>query len=114
VCVFSLQRGCYHIDLCSQVTAEDVSSAVREAVQKNEASLRKDRYRFPSGRLVGVVSKQLKWATGDAVRAEVIAQIEALLGPKTAEDQVGRLVEVWLWWRNERFVVGAGGSENGA
>eukprot|EP00013_Stygamoeba_regulata_P012992 CAMPEP_0177681416 /NCGR_PEP_ID=MMETSP0447-20121125/30707_1 /TAXON_ID=0 /ORGANISM="Stygamoeba regulata, Strain BSH-02190019" /LENGTH=705 /DNA_ID=CAMNT_0019190837 /DNA_START=67 /DNA_END=2184 /DNA_ORIENTATION=+ len=68
------------------VSAKDVSAAVQAAIKKNEAALRKERYHFQSGRLVGQVSKQLKWAAGDDVRAEVTAQIEALLGPKTAED----------------------------
>jgi glutaminyl-tRNA synthetase len=44
------------------------------------------RYHFNTNLLLAPVTKALKWADGAAVRAELAAQVEALLGPKTEAD----------------------------
>lgn len=44
------------------------------------------RYQAKTGPLAAGVKKQLKWADGAAVKAEIEAQVAAFLGPKTAAD----------------------------
>jgi glutaminyl-tRNA synthetase len=44
------------------------------------------RYHFNTNLLLAPITKQLKWAEGAAVRAELLAAVEALLGPKTEAD----------------------------
>ncbi|KAF6264766.1 tRNA synthetases class I, catalytic domain-containing protein [Scenedesmus sp. NREL 46B-D3] len=43
-------------------------------------------YHFNTNLLLAPVTKALRWADGAAVRAELAAQVEALLGPKTEAD----------------------------
>jgi glutaminyl-tRNA synthetase len=44
------------------------------------------RYHFNTNLLVAPITKQLRWADGAAVRAELMSAVEALLGPKTEAD----------------------------
>mmetsp|Transcript_9586 Transcript_9586/g.20421 ORF Transcript_9586/g.20421 Transcript_9586/m.20421 type:complete len:801 (+) Transcript_9586:112-2514(+) len=68
------------------ITADQIKAAVAEAIKANEAKLKEERYHCNLNIILGGVTRGLKWADGGAVRAELEAQVEALLGPKTEED----------------------------
>lgn len=71
------------------------------------------RYHFNTNLLLAPVTKQLKWADGAAVRAELLAAVEALLGPKTEADlkppekKKKPKVCVWGGGEREREVLGS-------
>lgn len=68
------------------VTPEDVTKAVAEVIKKNEGELKKNRYRFPIGKLMAGVKALQPWADAKLAKDELDKQVLALLGPKTEED----------------------------
>jgi len=68
------------------VTPEQIKEAVLEKIEKNLGQIKTQRYRFNSGPLMGMIRKELKWADGKLVKAEIESQIAAILGSKTDED----------------------------
>ena len=68
------------------VSEEDLRAAVSAVVAANEARLREQRYHCNLNILLGQVRTALKWADVGLARAEVEAQVAALLGPKTEAD----------------------------
>eukprot|EP00730_Choanoeca_flexa_P018239 TRINITY_DN8861_c0_g2_i2.p1 TRINITY_DN8861_c0_g2~~TRINITY_DN8861_c0_g2_i2.p1 ORF type:complete len:814 (+),score=248.44 TRINITY_DN8861_c0_g2_i2:99-2540(+) len=68
------------------VTPEQVKEAVARAIEGHKDEIAEKRYRFVPGKLFGALRKTLPWAEGKLVKAEVDAQLAALLGPRTAED----------------------------
>ena len=70
----------------AEVTAEQLSAAAAAVVKANEAALLERRYHFNVSQLLGHVRMELKWADVGAARAELEAQVAALLGPKTDAD----------------------------
>eukprot|EP00873_Tetraselmis_striata_P027831 jgi/Tetstr1/448095/TSEL_035394.t1 len=72
------------------VTPEEIAAAVAAQVKAVEAQLKEDRYHYNTNILLGKARKDVKWAPVEAVKAEVARQVEALLGPKTAEDEKPR------------------------
>lgn len=75
------------------VTPEMISAAVATFIKAHEKQLLEDRYLTKLGPLLGSLRKVLtadevlRWADGGAVKNEVERQLEALWGPKTAEDE---------------------------
>eukprot|EP00193_Tetraselmis_chui_P006197 CAMPEP_0177757330 /NCGR_PEP_ID=MMETSP0491_2-20121128/3583_1 /TAXON_ID=63592 /ORGANISM="Tetraselmis chuii, Strain PLY429" /LENGTH=780 /DNA_ID=CAMNT_0019272969 /DNA_START=69 /DNA_END=2411 /DNA_ORIENTATION=+ len=72
------------------VTPEEIEAAVSAQVKAVEAQLKEDRYHYNTSILLGKARKEVKWAPVGEVKAEVAKQVEALLGPKTAEDEKPR------------------------
>jgi glutaminyl-tRNA synthetase len=68
------------------VTPEQLRAAVAEALAGEAVRLRELRYRAPPGPLLVAVRALQPWADAAAVRAELDAQLAALLGPRTVED----------------------------
>ena len=68
------------------VTPEQLRDAVAAIVAKDEARLRETRYRTNPGPLLLALRNVLPWADPKAAKAEVDAQLAALFGPRTAED----------------------------
>lgn len=70
------------------------------------------RYHFNTNLLLAPVTKQLKWADGAAVRAELLAAVEALLGPKTEADlkppEKKKKPKVCVWGGGREGERGAG------
>jgi glutaminyl-tRNA synthetase len=71
------------------VSADEVKAAVTAAIGPFEEEIRAERYGFPQGKVMS--SKLLKqgrmlWSNGKVVKDELAAQVLAILGPKTAED----------------------------
>ena len=68
------------------VTPEQIAAAVADVVAANSAKLQADRYHMNVNPLLGQVRAVVKWAEVPAVKAELDAQVAALLGPKTEAD----------------------------
>eukprot|EP00050_Salpingoeca_kvevrii_P014165 m.33162 g.33162 ORF g.33162 m.33162 type:complete len:831 (+) comp5596_c0_seq2:33-2525(+) len=68
------------------VTPDQIKKAVAEVIAKHKDALVTDRYRFNVGPLLGDIRNTLKWADSKAVKDEMDAQVKALLGPRTEED----------------------------
>lgn len=68
------------------VTADDIKKLVSDVINKHKAELTEKRYRFNVGTLMTETRSIQKWADGKLVKAEMDAQIAALLGPKTEQD----------------------------
>ncbi|KAI2810300.1 hypothetical protein RDWZM_002683 [Blomia tropicalis] len=68
------------------ITAEQITKAVQEQIEKNRDELIAKRYRFNVGIIIVEARKTLKFADGKLVKAEVDSQILQLLGPKTEAD----------------------------
>eukprot|EP00760_Papus_ankaliazontas_P018601 PhM_4_TR17554/c1_g1_i1/m.55217/K01893/NARS, asnS; asparaginyl-tRNA synthetase len=72
-----------------EVTKADITAAVSKAIDTVKDRLLAERYKFNAGQIMGVLKKDtgvVRWAEGSSVKEEVEAQIQALLGPRTAED----------------------------
>jgi glutaminyl-tRNA synthetase len=63
-----------------------VKKAVASSIEAKKGELKEQRYHFPIPTLMATVRDTLKWADPKDVKDEVDAQILALLGPKTEED----------------------------
>jgi glutaminyl-tRNA synthetase len=68
------------------VTAEQLRAAVSAAVSADEAKIRATRYHTNPGPLLAKVRAAQPWSDAKAAKAELEAQMAALLGPRTAED----------------------------
>lgn len=68
------------------VTSEQISAAVTDVVAANAAKLQETRYHTNMNPLLGQVRNVVRWADVAAMRAELDAQVAALLGPKTEAD----------------------------
>uniref|UniRef100_A0A0R3S373 glutamine--tRNA ligase n=1 Tax=Elaeophora elaphi TaxID=1147741 RepID=A0A0R3S373_9BILA len=68
------------------VTAEQIQNQVKEAIDKFEPEILKQRYSFNTGKILGDVKSKLKWADGSTLKREVDLCIMLLLGPKTLDD----------------------------
>ena len=71
------------------VVGDDViKTEVAAAIAKQSVDIEKQRYKFNTGRMLGDLRKTeaLKWADGEKMKEHVDAQVAALLGPRTAED----------------------------
>nr|XP_032637664.1 glutamine--tRNA ligase [Chelonoidis abingdonii] len=68
------------------VTPEQIEEAVEAAVNKHQAELLSERYRFNMGLLMGEARGRLRWADGKSIKNEVDLQVLHLLGPKTEAD----------------------------
>ena len=68
------------------VTAEQLRAAVASAVAAEADKIRSTRYRTNPGPLLAQVRSALPWGDAKAAKAELDAQLAALLGPRTAED----------------------------
>jgi glutaminyl-tRNA synthetase len=68
------------------VTAEQIAAAVRDVVAANEETLVEQRYHANLNILFAQTRRVVKWGEVAAVRAELEAQVAALLGPKTEAD----------------------------
>ena len=71
------------------VSGDEVSAAVAAAIAPFEEQIRADRFAFAQGRVMS--SKKFKegnmlWANGKLIKDTVAAQFDAILGPRTAED----------------------------
>lgn len=69
------------------VTDEDIRAAVAEALGAMREKLLEERYLVNTNPVLGQVGAKLRFAEGAKVKAELEAQVLALLGPKTAEDE---------------------------
>ncbi len=69
-----------------EVSQEEIKACVASVIAQHEAKLKEMRYHMNTSPLLGQAMKTLKWAEAAAVREELTAQVEALLGPKTEED----------------------------
>ncbi|PVD25217.1 hypothetical protein C0Q70_15715 [Pomacea canaliculata] len=69
------------------ITPEEIESAVESVIKQYKEDLKKQRYKFNVGKILGEAKAKLKWADGKAVKSEVDMQILDLLGPKTEADQ---------------------------
>jgi len=74
-----------------EVSEAEVAAAANELVQAEREAIAETRYRTNVGMLVrklqaGPQGARLKWAEGATVKRSLDAALEALLGPKTAED----------------------------
>lgn len=69
------------------VTPEEITAAVRAVMETNKAEITEKRYRYPAGLLIKGVTSKLKWADAKQVKDTVDAEVAALLGPKTPEDE---------------------------
>ncbi|XP_055351279.1 probable glutamine--tRNA ligase isoform X1 [Paramacrobiotus metropolitanus] len=67
-------------------TDDDVKKAVASTIAANQKGLVENRYRFVVGPLLVDARKAIPWVDGKRLKDELDAQILALLGPKTAED----------------------------
>lgn len=70
------------------ITQEEITARVQEGIEQFKPELLERRYSFPVGKIMGAVREGLKWADGKLVKGTVDSQVAALLGPKTAEDEV--------------------------
>eukprot|EP01065_Artemidia_motanka_P046239 TRINITY_DN695_c0_g1_i1.p1 TRINITY_DN695_c0_g1~~TRINITY_DN695_c0_g1_i1.p1 ORF type:complete len:744 (+),score=264.72 TRINITY_DN695_c0_g1_i1:169-2232(+) len=70
------------------VTEGQIKEAVAAAVQQNADAIKKERYRFNQGRMLGQLTKQdaLRWASGEDLKAALEQGIKDMLGPRTADD----------------------------
>lgn len=68
------------------VTAERVTAAVAAALAADAARVAELRYRTPPGPLLAAARAAEPWADARAVKAELEAQLAALLGPRTPAD----------------------------
>ena len=68
------------------VTAEQLRAAVASAIASEEAKIRATRYHTNPGPLLAKVRAAQPWGDAKAAKAELEAQLAALLGPRTAED----------------------------
>ena len=68
------------------ISTDQIKTAVADCIKSNKAKLNEERYYCNVNILLGQVGKVLKWADGATVKAELEAQVEAFLGPKTEED----------------------------
>lgn len=57
-----------------------------DVIAANKSGLVENRYRFVVGPLLVDARKTVPWVEGKRLKDELDAQILALLGPKTAED----------------------------
>ncbi|KAL4447374.1 hypothetical protein ABPG77_007407 [Micractinium sp. CCAP 211/92] len=72
-----------------EVTPDQIKAAVAACVQENEAKLKEERYHCNLNILLGKMRAGgglIKWADVNALKAELEAQVAALLGPKTEAD----------------------------
>jgi len=69
------------------VTEADIRAAVAGAVDSIRTELVEKRYLINTNILLGTVTAKLRFAEGAKVRAEMEAQVLALLGPKTEADE---------------------------
>ena len=70
----------------AEVSPAALAEAVAEVVAANSAKLAESRYHLNLNPLLGQVRAKLRWADAAAARAELDAQVAALLGPKTEAD----------------------------
>lgn len=70
------------------VTQQQIADTVKAQIEKNRSELLEKRYRFGLGCILGDLRKDkiLRFADGKAIKAEVDAQVLALLGPKNESD----------------------------
>jgi glutaminyl-tRNA synthetase len=68
------------------VTAEQLREAVGAAIAADAARIKETRYRTNPGPLLASLRVVHPWADAKAAKAELDAQLAALLGPRTAED----------------------------
>ncbi|MEW5320129.1 MAG: hypothetical protein WDW38_011226 [Sanguina aurantia] len=72
------------------VTGEQIKAAIAEAIAGSKEKLLEERYHLNTSIMLGQIGRSLKWADGQAMRAEMDSQVEALLGPKTEADLLPR------------------------
>lgn len=74
------------------VSDADVAAAVAEVLQENAEALVSERYHFNTMKLLQPIKNigDMAWADIGKVKAELASQTEAILGPKTAEDEKPR------------------------
>ncbi|XP_043247011.1 probable glutamine--tRNA ligase [Amphibalanus amphitrite] len=68
------------------VTPQQIAAAVQKLLSENKAEMLEKRYQFNVGMLLAAMRKELPWADGKLVKAEMDAQVLSLLGPKTDAD----------------------------
>lgn len=83
---FDVKQFEQHAGVGVNITPEQIQQAVGKQIEKNRADLLEKRYRFNTGILMTEARKELKFADGKAVKAEVDSQVLQLLGPKTEAD----------------------------
>eukprot|EP01136_Pigoraptor_vietnamica_P009246 Opistho-1_new@3043 len=69
-----------------EITPAQVKDAVAALLKSRQAELKEKRYQLAGLLLIGL-KNDLKWADGKLVKDELDAQLAALLGPKTADDE---------------------------
>eukprot|EP01062_Namystynia_karyoxenos_P062140 TRINITY_DN55068_c0_g1_i1.p1 TRINITY_DN55068_c0_g1~~TRINITY_DN55068_c0_g1_i1.p1 ORF type:complete len:704 (+),score=228.03 TRINITY_DN55068_c0_g1_i1:149-2260(+) len=71
------------------VSAETITAEVAKALAAKKDQVTKERYQFNLGRLLGELRRieALRWASPEQCKAELERQVEAMLGPRTAEDE---------------------------
>jgi glutaminyl-tRNA synthetase len=75
------------------VTAEQLRAAVAAAVASEEAKIRATRYHTNPGPLLAKVRAAQPWGDAKAAKAELEAQIAALLGPRARKLAMQRAAE---------------------
>jgi len=68
------------------ISPEQVETAVEKALAKVRNEVMEKRYRFNTGKLMGEVRTELKWADGKEIKGEIDIQLLDMLGPKTDQD----------------------------
>eukprot|EP01099_Mayorella_cantabrigiensis_P002286 TRINITY_DN2008_c0_g4_i1.p1 TRINITY_DN2008_c0_g4~~TRINITY_DN2008_c0_g4_i1.p1 ORF type:complete len:700 (-),score=166.98 TRINITY_DN2008_c0_g4_i1:163-2262(-) len=69
------------------VTDKEIEDEVAKIIVEKKDEIQEKRYQFNKGVLVAGLKKALPWADGKKVLAEIEKQLDAVLGPKTAEDE---------------------------
>lgn len=68
------------------ISADQIEDQVSATIGKYIETLRKERYAFNVGKIMGEVNQALRWADGKDVKREVDLQIRALLGAPTEDE----------------------------
>jgi glutaminyl-tRNA synthetase len=76
------------------VSEEDIAREVQTVLGLHNAALLEQRYAFPTGTLLKDLRTRLQWADGKLVKASLDQALFDLLGPKTAEDEAPKKVNI--------------------
>eukprot|EP00116_Pleurobrachia_bachei_P009846 sb/3470108/ len=73
------------------ITPDQIKTAVSAKVEANLSQIKTQRYRLPAtryntGPIMGQIKKELKWADGSQIKAEIDSTIAGILGAKTEAD----------------------------
>eukprot|EP01112_Ceratiomyxa_fruticulosa_P009643 TRINITY_DN2524_c0_g1_i1.p1 TRINITY_DN2524_c0_g1~~TRINITY_DN2524_c0_g1_i1.p1 ORF type:complete len:656 (-),score=148.41 TRINITY_DN2524_c0_g1_i1:158-2125(-) len=69
------------------VTPEQIHSVVKKLLDEKHAEIAEKKWGIPIGDLLNPLKESLKWGEPAAIKNELDAQLEALLGPKVAHEK---------------------------